>query len=394
MASPQSKVLATAAAEIGYSRWSDPKRGTKYARETQPVFWPRDHWLLANGISYCDIFVTWVFWKALGEDFVTSGALPAGASYNTDYRASKGGRIAKSKARPGDVLVFDWNWSTLSTNHVGILERVLPSGNFQTIEGNTSVGTSGSQSNGGRVARRVRRPGQVRYVIRPQWSKAGGGFASTPASSSSAFADVDKTQAWLKTLGYDPGPLDGKYGTKTAAATRAAQKALGITPVDGRPGPTTRTHLEAAVTTLDKISKDLATIKRALEPGISGKRTDGEHVAQMRKFRNELSTTIPAEVLDAPIRLQGSRAGTTSTLRTKMAWLDHERDRQNAAIAGLSTQLAGLSAAVTALADGGSVDLEAVRAAAAEGARQGGVAVSAEDVAALLAITVAPDDEG
>ncbi|WP_087485568.1 peptidoglycan-binding protein [Brachybacterium massiliense] len=229
-------------------------------------------------------------------------------------------------------------------------------------------------------------------------SSAGASKPSTPSkpspSPSAEFADVDKTQTWLKALGYDPGPLDGKYDTKTAAATRAAQEALGITPVDGRPGPTTRTHLEAAVTTLDKISKDLATIKRALEPGIAGKRTDGEHVAQMRKFRNELSTTIPAEVLDAPIRLQGSRAGTTSTLRTKMAWLDHERDRQNAAIAGLSTQLAGLSAAVTALADGGSVDLEAVRAAAAEGARQGGVSVSAEDVAALLAITVAPDDEG
>ena len=169
--SAQSKVLATAAREIGYSRWTDKKRGTKYARETQPVFWPRDTWLLANGISYCDIFVTWVFWKALGKAFVTGGGLPAGASYNTDYRASKGGRIPKSQARPGDVLVFDWNWATAATNHVGILEKVLPSGNYQTIEGNTSTGSSGSQSNGGRVARRTRRPGQVRYVIRPNWSK-------------------------------------------------------------------------------------------------------------------------------------------------------------------------------------------------------------------------------
>ena len=48
---PQRKVLAIAASQIGYSRWSDKKTGTKYARETQPVFWPRDTWLLANGIS-------------------------------------------------------------------------------------------------------------------------------------------------------------------------------------------------------------------------------------------------------------------------------------------------------------------------------------------------------
>ena len=202
--SAQSKVLATAAREIGYSRWTDKKRGTKYARETQPVFWPRDTWLLANGISYCDLFVTWVFWKALGKSFVTDGGLPAGASYNTDYRASKGGRVPKSQARPGDVLVFDWNWATASTNHVGILEKVLPSGNYQTIEGNTSTGSSGSQSNGGRVARRVRKPGQVRYVIRPNWSK--------PAAKPANLVE------------------DGRLGMSTV---KALQSALGVK-ADGR----------------------------------------------------------------------------------------------------------------------------------------------------------------
>ena len=217
--SAQSRVLATAAREIGYSRWSDKNRGTKYARETQPVFWPRDTWLLANGISYCDIFVTWVFWKALGKAFVTGGGLPAGASYNTDYRASKGGRVPKSQARPGDVLVFDWNWATASTNHVGILEKVLPSGNYQTIEGNTSTGSSGSQSNGGRVARRVRKPGQVRYVIRPNWSKAvsvGGGGTSAPAAKPAA----------------KPANLveDGRLGMSTV---KALQSALGVK-ADGR----------------------------------------------------------------------------------------------------------------------------------------------------------------
>ena len=119
MSNAVTRVLRRAAGEIGYSRWTDPKRGTKYARETQPALWPRDTWLLANGISFCDIFVTWVFWKEGMLDI-----LPAGASYNTDYRASKGGRVSKSQARPGDVLVFDWNWNTAATNHVGILEKI------------------------------------------------------------------------------------------------------------------------------------------------------------------------------------------------------------------------------------------------------------------------------
>lgn len=234
--SAQSRVLATAAREIGYSRWTDKKRGTKYARETQPVFWPRDTWLLANGISYCDLFVTWVFWKALGKSFVTDGGLPAGASYNTDYRASKGGRVSKPP-KPGDVLVFDWNWSTAATNHVGILEKVLPSGNYQTIEGNTSTGSSGSQSNGGRVARRTRRPGQVRYVIRPNWSKAvnvGGGGASVPAAS--------------KPAGKGKVTVDGRLGRETAKEIQrqlnASKKTKRKLTVDGRLGPDTYKSLQ------------------------------------------------------------------------------------------------------------------------------------------------------
>ena len=288
MSNAVTRVLRRAAGEIGYSRWSDPKRGTKYARETQPALWPRDKWLLANGISYCDIFVTWVFWK---EGLL--GILPAGASYNTDYRASKGGRVSKSSAKPGDVLVFDWNWSTLSTNHVGILERVLPSGNFQTIEGNTSVGSSGSQSNGGRVARRVRRPGQVRYVIRPRWGKVTGvptGGATVPAakpkpstSKAPAFplprrkgamyyygpASGPKTSVsgrgrntgapgdvvlragrwyskglklWQQRMldrGWSGiGAADGRYGTKTERVVRQFQKSKGLG-VDGKIGPGT-----------------------------------------------------------------------------------------------------------------------------------------------------------
>ena len=206
---PQRKVLAVAASQIGYSRWSDPQRGTKYARETQPVFWPRDTWLLVNGINYCDIFVTWVFWKALGEDFVKKGYLPAGASYNTDYRASKGGRIPKSQAQPGDVLVFDWNFRTASTNHVGILEKRLSGDRFQTIEGNTSVSNVGSQDSGGRVARRIRKHSQVRYVIRPDWSKAGVAKAAAKPSNQKAIKQATAKPSTPKAPAF---PLPRKPG--------------------------------------------------------------------------------------------------------------------------------------------------------------------------------------
>lgn len=262
---PQRRVLAMAASQIGYSRWNDSKRGTKYARETQPVFWPRDTWLLANGISYCDLFVTWVFWKALGKDFVDNH-LPGGASYNTDYRASKGGRVSKSEAAPGDILVFDWNWNTASTNHVGILEKRLSGARFQTLEGNTSVGSSGSQSNGGRVARRIRRHDQVRYVLRPSWKAAGGSEESVaakknPWNSSRTInglskATVKEIQSHLKALGYSLGSygVDGSYGKSTYEAVRAFQKAAGLA-VDGVAGPATQKALKSAQ---KGTSKDLA----------------------------------------------------------------------------------------------------------------------------------------
>lgn len=198
------KVLAIAAGEVGYSRWNDPKRGTKYARETQPVLWPNEKWLLANGISYCDIFVTWVFWKA-----GCLNILPGKQSYNVNYRASHGGHVSKSQAQPGDVLVFDWDMSTKRANHVGILEKRLSSGNFQTIEGNTTTGTRGSQSNGGRVARRVRRPSQVRYVIRPNWNAAPAAAASKGTAKPVSGAACLKAPAFPLPNGYYYGPPSG-----------------------------------------------------------------------------------------------------------------------------------------------------------------------------------------
>lgn len=255
MASLQTRILKRAAGEIGYSRWSDSKRGTKYARETQPALWPRDKWLLANGISYCDIFVTWVFWK---EGLL--GILPAGASYNTDYRASKGGRISKGSARPGDVLVFDWNPNTAATNHVGILEKRLSSGNIQTIEGNTSVSNAGSQSNGGRVARRTRRWSQVKYVIRPRWESAGGSvkppaavatrknvWETSPRIKGMSRAEVKSIQTLLVGAGYSVGKsgIDGSYKADTVDAVRKAQKALKLD-IDGVAGPDTVAALKKA----------------------------------------------------------------------------------------------------------------------------------------------------
>lgn len=113
---------------------------------------------------------------------------------------------------------------------------------------------------------------------------------------SGGFADVDKTQAWLIGLGYDPGPADGKYGPKTQAATLAFQTDFGIKPADGRPGPATRKHLEDTMAKIDDIQKQLDRIERTLQPGIKGERHDGELA---RFIRTQTRGVTSKDVQDA-----------------------------------------------------------------------------------------------
>jgi peptidoglycan hydrolase-like protein with peptidoglycan-binding domain len=50
-------------------------------------------------------------------------------------------------------------------------------------------------------------------------------------------------------LGYDPGKIDGDYGTSTTNAVIAFQKASGLT-ADGVVGPQTRAALRTALANL------------------------------------------------------------------------------------------------------------------------------------------------
>ncbi len=61
-------------------------------------------------------------------------------------------------------------------------------------------------------------------------------------SQGSTGPSVYKIQERLKALGYPVGPLDGKFGKKTAAAVRTFQALNGL-PVDGKVGPKTEAVL-------------------------------------------------------------------------------------------------------------------------------------------------------
>lgn len=156
------KVLSIAAGEVGYSRWDDPQAGTKYGRAFAEKV--GNSYYGNSGVPYCCMFVWWVLDQA---GMTVPGMPTASCTALRNACANAGMIVPKMSAKPGDIVIFDWPGSRDGANdHVGFVE--LNKGNYiQTIEGNTSSGASGSQGNGGVVARRTRDWSVVQDVIRP-----------------------------------------------------------------------------------------------------------------------------------------------------------------------------------------------------------------------------------
>lgn len=164
MASVQD-VLRIAAADIGYIAKNDPEAGSKYGRWMAGV--TGENWLRGASwlVPYCAMAVS----KWLSDAGLKWSVTP---SYNCDQirtRARAAGYIIPNKyaAQAGDLVLYDWNHNG-SCDHIGIVEKNCGS-YLQTIEGNTSSGNAGSQSNGGGVWRRTRAWGSVACIIRPPY---------------------------------------------------------------------------------------------------------------------------------------------------------------------------------------------------------------------------------
>lgn len=159
-------VLRLAAAEVGYNRFADPNPGTKYGRFYAELV--GNAYYGTSGVPYCAMFVTYIMHMA----GVSVPGLPGAYCPWIKTAGVKAGlAIDPHSACPGDIVLFDWGGDGVC-DHIGIVEKNC--GNYlQTIEGNTSTGANGSQSNGGRVARRTRSFTSVNCVIRPNYADGG-----------------------------------------------------------------------------------------------------------------------------------------------------------------------------------------------------------------------------
>lgn len=133
------EVLDIARAEIGYVEGGgrDGRSGniTKYWAETDPGL---------QGSYWCADFLDWVFKHAgfpLPFLYINVNTLIA-------YARDHGRQVFDP--RPGDIALY-WHGE-----HTGLVEEIRGGGTFYAIEGNTSSGNTGSQSNGGGVYRKVR----------------------------------------------------------------------------------------------------------------------------------------------------------------------------------------------------------------------------------------------
>lgn len=154
-------VLRIAAAEIGYCRWDDKQTGTKYGRwyaqKTGSSYFGQ------NGVAFCAMGVSWTLDQA-GASCAGFPTASCSAAYNG--AKPKGAVLSNKKdAKPGDVIIFDWDDTGWSWDHTGFCE-INRGSNVQTIEFNTT----GPDGRSGSVARKVRSWDDVYCVIRPSYS--------------------------------------------------------------------------------------------------------------------------------------------------------------------------------------------------------------------------------
>lgn len=152
-----SDILSIAEKEIGYieGKNNDTKYGKAYGM---------------NNVYWCMIFVWWVF-QQIDKSLFFDGGKCASCTQLMNWAKSKGQFVTKD-FKAGDILLYNWKCLKTSCDHTGIFVGYKNSSTAYAIEGNTSKGSGGSQSNGDGVYKRERALKYVVGAFRPQYEKS------------------------------------------------------------------------------------------------------------------------------------------------------------------------------------------------------------------------------
>lgn len=247
------QVMRTALQQCGYKEHPAGSNKTKFGK-----------WYGWDGVPWCGEFVSWAGSQPSGDNPIAKSANAADIQDVTVR--SKGGKYilkqtasntkkkdALSKYKFGDSISFNFSGGS-KRNHTGLIVGVKGS-TIYCIEGNTSFGDRGSQSNGGCVALRARSYTTGVCVVRPKYSAHKWHTPTTPytgniPSGLIVYRDkgtqvkrLQKALSWAN--GYNLEP-DGEFGGKTLAEVVIFQVAHGLTP-DGEFGSKSIAKLKALI---------------------------------------------------------------------------------------------------------------------------------------------------
>ena len=151
---------------------------------------PRQYCGLPNGASWCDAFVTYVYYKGGVKKLYCNGSKETYCPHSIEWCRAYLAEIPLYLAMPSDIIFFDWEPNG-APNHIGLVRERVNTAEIKTIEGNT---------NGGVVAYRTRKKTVVCGVFRPHFVPE----------------NIDTSK---------PVTIDGQFGYKSVAMV---QRALGI----------------------------------------------------------------------------------------------------------------------------------------------------------------------
>ena len=214
------KVLALARAELGTVEFPANSNRVKY----NTWFYGRE----VSGAAYpwCMAFVQWCFDQVGIPLPLKTASCSALLSWYQKNRPES----VRRKPQPGDIIIYDFG-------HTGIVENA-GSETVTAIEGNTSPGAAGSQSNGGQVCRRTRKTSLVTAYIRPDYKEEDDMLDIDKLTDEELLKLADRMQAAL-----------GKRAVSSKLASELQEaKAAGIT--DGSNPGAFCTRAQAAVMTL------------------------------------------------------------------------------------------------------------------------------------------------
>lgn len=207
-----------------------------------------------NSYSWCACFVWDIFRMCNASKYYYGGKKTASCTTLLNYYKRlhpEWVTMDINQARQGDLVFYQFDKDKYA-DHIGIFDSKYSSSKFYAIEGNTSLGTSGSQSNGEYVARRLRKTSQVMAFVhivfdddkqKPAnpYTMPSGVVKYNALTQFIAKTSVKWMQWELVQAGYDL-KIDGKFGEKTLAALKDYQAKHNLD-ADGKCGPKTKKEM-------------------------------------------------------------------------------------------------------------------------------------------------------